>query len=217
MSWSIIKVEQMDGPAAARAEAAFRSVYAEVFAEPPYHETADGVTAAFRRFRTMIRRPAFRAALARTAEGEPVGMAYGHAVPADTGWWDELTEPVAEDLRREDGHRSFGLMEFAVREPWRGHGIARRLHAALLDQVTAERVLLNVHPESRAASAAYRSWGYVRMGSARPSDWPRAYDFMLLDLAHPAPAGADGTVSAAGPVSSPGRGGRAVPRPGTRP
>lgn len=40
-----ITVERMDGSAAAQAVDAFRLVYADVFAEPPYNEAADDVTA----------------------------------------------------------------------------------------------------------------------------------------------------------------------------
>ncbi|TDC79101.1 GNAT family N-acetyltransferase [Streptomyces hainanensis] len=172
----------MDGTMAARAEDAFRLVYAEVFAEPPYRETADDVAAAFRRFRAQVRKPSFRAAFARITEGVPVGMAYGYNLGADTGWWDQLTVRVREDVRREDGSRTFGLMELAVRGPWRRQGVARRLHRALLAGVTPERVLLNVHPDGAAASAAYRAWGYRRIGEARPWPGADAHDVMMLDL-----------------------------------
>ena len=184
MTWhGTVATELMDGPAAARAEDAFRLIYAEAFAEHPYDEAEDDVAAAFRRFPVQVRRPTFRAASARTGDGEPVGMAYGHTLGADTGWWDELTVPVPDDVRREDGQRTFGLLELAVRRVWRGQGVARRLHETLLDGLTAERVLLNVHPGSEAASAAYRAWGYRRIGEARP--WGGSgelHDVMLLDL-----------------------------------
>ncbi|MCZ0983256.1 GNAT family N-acetyltransferase [Streptomyces diastatochromogenes] len=173
----------MDGSAAVRAVDAFRLIYAEVFAEPPYGETEDGVAAAFRRFPSQAARSTFRAVLARSGEGEPVGMAYGCALDPDTVWWDELAEPVTDDMRREDGRRTFGLMELAVRGPWRGRGVARRLHETLLDGVVAEQVLLNVHPGGEAASAAYRAWGYRKIGETRP--WGTGedrYDVMLLDL-----------------------------------
>ncbi|MFC9592279.1 GNAT family N-acetyltransferase [Streptomyces sp. NPDC056944] len=173
----------MDGPAAVRAGDAFRLIYAEVFAEPPYHETADGIAAAFRRFPAQAGRAGFRAALARSEDGEAVGMAYGWPLAPDTVWWDELAEPVPDAVRREDGHRTFGLMELAVRGPWRGRGVARRLHETLLDGVTAERALLNVHSDSAAASAAYRAWGYRRIGATRPpGTGAEVYDMMLLDL-----------------------------------
>ncbi|MGP3983221.1 GNAT family N-acetyltransferase [Streptomyces sp. KR80] len=172
----------MDGSAATRAEDAFRLVYAEAFAEPPYNETEDDVTATFRRFRSQTRKATFRAALAHTEDGDPVGMAYGYPLGPNTGWWDQLTEPVPDDMRREDGHRTFGLMELAVRGPWRRQGIARRMHEVLLEDIEAERVLLNVHPASKAASAAYRAWGYRKIGEARPWEGSDLHDVMLLEL-----------------------------------
>ncbi|MFI6049977.1 GNAT family N-acetyltransferase [Streptomyces violascens] len=181
-SQGAITVERMDGSAAARAEDAFRLVYAETFAEPPYNESADDVTATFRRFRSQTRKSTFRAALARTEEGEAVGIAYGYLLGPKTGWWDQLTEPVPDEMRREDGHRTFGFMELAVRRPWHRQGVARRLHETLLDGVEAERVLLNVHPDSKAAQAAYRAWGYRKIGEARPWDDADLHDVMLLDL-----------------------------------
>ncbi|MEU7056292.1 GNAT family N-acetyltransferase [Streptomyces sp. NPDC046197] len=177
-----VTVETPDGKAAAEAEEAFRLVYADAFAGPPYNETEEDVARAFRRFRSQTRKSGFRAALARTGSGEPVGMAYGYPLASNTGWWDQLTEPVPVDMRHEDGRRTFGLMELAVRAPWRGQGIARRLHVTLLDGVQAERVLLNVHPESKAASAAYRAWGYRNVGQARPWEGAELHDVMLLDL-----------------------------------
>ncbi|GHC62510.1 GNAT family N-acetyltransferase [Streptomyces cinnamoneus] len=177
-----ITVERMNGSAAAGAEEAFRLVYAEAFAEPPYNETADDVAATFRRFRSQTRKGTFRAALARAEDDEPVGMAYGYPLGPNTGWWDQLTDPVSDDMRREDGHRTFGLMELAVRGPWRQQGIAHRLHETLLDGIEAERVLLNVHPDSKAASAAYRAWGYRKIGEARPWEGADLHDVMLLDV-----------------------------------
>ncbi|MEU8838981.1 GNAT family N-acetyltransferase [Streptomyces roseus] len=182
MSRPQIGVVRLDGPAAARAQDAFRLVYAEVFAEPPHAETEAEVSAAFRRFRDQTRKKAFAGALATTEGGEPVGMAYGYPLGPQTGWWDQLTEPVPEDVRREDGHRTFGLMELAVRAAWRRQGVACRLHEALLAPLEAERVLLNVHPDSEAAVSAYRAWGYRKLGEACLWDGAPLYDVMLLDL-----------------------------------
>ncbi len=64
---------------------------------------------------TFGRKAAFRAALARGEGGEPVGIAYGYPLSANTRWWEQLAEPVPDAMRREDGHRTFGLMELAVR------------------------------------------------------------------------------------------------------
>ncbi|ESP97091.1 hypothetical protein B591_22411 [Streptomyces sp. GBA 94-10 4N24] len=94
-----------------RAGSAFRLVHAEAFAGPPYFETDEAVSAAFRRFPRQAGSPGFRAAPARTEDGEPVGMAYGHRLPRGAAWWRELTGPVPEAMSREDGRRAFGLME----------------------------------------------------------------------------------------------------------
>ncbi|MEU1785956.1 GNAT family N-acetyltransferase [Streptomyces sparsogenes] len=177
-----IAVEHMDGPAAAKAEAEFRLVYAEVFAEEPYAETPESVDGNFRRFRSQVRKATFRGALARTAGGEPVGIAYGYPLSPSTGWWDRLITPASEELRREDGRRTFGLMELAVRAPWRRLGVARRLHEAVLDGTTAERVLLNARPDVEAAQAAYRAWGYRKVGEAHPWDGADLHDVMVLEL-----------------------------------
>ncbi|GGR30517.1 hypothetical protein FHS38_004338 [Streptomyces netropsis] len=50
------------------------------------------------------------------------------------------------------------------------------------DAARAERVLLNVHPDSKAAVAAYRAWGYRKVGDARPWVGADLHDVMLLDL-----------------------------------
>lgn len=178
----VITVSSLSGRESAQAEDAFTLVYAETFAEPPYSQTASDVEANFRRFRSQVRKPTFRAALARTGDGEPVGIAYGYPLSAATGWWGRLTTPVDDELRRENGRRTFGLMELAVRAPWRRLGVARRLHEAVLADATAERVLLNARPDVEAAQSAYRSWGYRKVGEAHPWDGAALHDVMLLDL-----------------------------------
>lgn len=177
-----INVEALDGPAAARSEPAFRLVYAEVFAEEPYEETPESAEATFRRFRSQVRKSTFRSALARTADGEPVGIAYGYPLSSKTGWWDRLITPVSDELRREDGQRTFCLMEFAVRAPWRRLGVGRRLHEAVLTEGNEERVLLNSLPEAEAAQAAYRSWGYRKVGEAHPWESAPHHDVMVRQL-----------------------------------
>ncbi|WP_171166238.1 GNAT family N-acetyltransferase [Streptomyces sp. I05A-00742] len=166
-------VEIMDGPAAARAEDAFRLVYAETFAEPPYGETEADVDVTFDRFRTETRHPAFRAALARTPSGEPVGMALGRTLDALPGRWDACVAPA-------DRSRTFFLMELAVRAGHRRHGLARRLHGTLLDSTTTERVILAVQLAATPALTAYHAWGYRKLAETDP--WGNGtHAVMLLD------------------------------------
>lgn len=177
-----IVVDALDGPAAAVAEDAFTLVYAEAFGEPPYGKTAVDVAANVRRFRSQVRKPTFRAALARTPDGTPVGIAYGYPLGPATGWWDRLATPVTPDLRHEDGHRTFGLIELAVRAPWRRLGIAREMHRTVLREAPEERVLLNARPDAGPARAAYAAWGYRKIGEARPWDGAVLHDVLLLTL-----------------------------------
>lgn len=181
----MIRIERLDGPQAAEAEDAIRLVYAEAFVEPPYNKTPTDVDANFRRFRSQIKKPTFLAALARTEEDdEPVGIAYRHALSADTGWWDVVEPPVTDAMRREDGRRTFGLMELAVRAAWRRQGIARKLHDTLLaDLGGAERVILNARPDTEPAQAAYRSWGYRTIGHGHPWAGAGIHSIMLLLVA----------------------------------
>ncbi|MEV4437839.1 GNAT family N-acetyltransferase [Streptomyces sp. NPDC049577] len=181
-----VVVECLEGPAAARVAADVGVVYAEVFAEPPYGEAEDDFAAAARRFRSQTRRADFRIALARTVSGEPVGLAYGHPLDATTRWWDPLSAAVPAETRREDGRRSFGVLELAVRPPWRGRGVGRRLHDALLEDCAAERAVLNVRCDVVAAQAAYRAWGYRSVGQVRPWEGAVLHDVMLLGLTRPA-------------------------------
>ncbi len=170
-----VTVESMDGAAAARAEPEFKLVYAEVFAEEPYEETPESVDANFRRFRSQVRKATFRAALARTGEGVPVGIAYGYPLSPHTGWWDRLITPVDDELRREDGHRTFGLMELAVRAPWRRLGVARRMHEAVLTGTTTVSACCSTHDRTsrprrpRTGRGATTRWGRPTRGRARSS------------------------------------------------
>lgn len=143
-----MKIERFDGEDAAWIEDKLRQIYREAFAEPPYDKTDQDVEANFRRFRAQVKKVGFRAVLARSDDGEPIGMAYGHPLPATTGWWDTLTEPAPADVRREDGHRTFGLFELAVRPAWHGQGVATAVHRTLLgEHVRPPRDdLAQVHP-----------------------------------------------------------------------
>lgn len=177
-----ILVQSMSGEEATVAEEEFTLVYREVFSESPYSKTSESIAVNFRRFRSQVRKSTFRAALARTNTGEPVGIAYGYPLSPTTGWWGRLITPVPEEMSRENGQRTFGLMELGVRACWRGRGVARRMHDALLADTSEERVLLNARPDVPAAQATYRSWGYRKIGSCHPWDGAVLHDVMLLDL-----------------------------------
>ena len=177
-----VRIDVHRGPAAADFEAETSVVYATVFGEAPYDKTPDEVTANARRFRAQTRKDSFRLALARDGAGTAVGIAYGYGLGPNTGWWDALTEPVEQDLRREDGRRTFGLIELAVLPGHRRTGLGRALHAAVLHGGTHQRVLLNARPDAAPAQALYRDLGYRRVGTARPWVGAVPHDVLVLDL-----------------------------------
>ncbi|MEV7924602.1 MULTISPECIES: GNAT family N-acetyltransferase [unclassified Kitasatospora] len=179
-----VVVRLLDGEQAVELEGQLKEVFSEAFAEAPYGEGPTDVERAFRRFRSQARRRGFRAAIAFDGD-TVVGMAYGYPLSADTGWWDTLIDPVPENPRHEDGKRTFGLFELAVRPRWRRQGVATRMHRVLIEGIDSARVMLNTRPEAVAARASYRAWGYRRVGSAIPWDGAARHDVMLLDLIHP--------------------------------
>ncbi|MEV7596674.1 GNAT family N-acetyltransferase [Kitasatospora sp. NPDC089797] len=174
----------MDGEQTAGLEGQLREVFSDAFAEPPYNEGPADVERAFRRFRSQVRRRGFRAVIAFDSD-TVVGMAYGYPLSANTGWWDTLIDPVPEELRSEDGKRTFGLFELAVRPEWRRQGVATRMHRVLIEGIDNARVMLNTRPEATAAGASYRAWGYERVGSAIPWEGAARHDVMVLDLTQP--------------------------------
>ncbi|KPI33248.1 GCN5-related N-acetyltransferase [Actinobacteria bacterium OV450] len=180
-----VTYELHEGPQAAAAQLdAFLPAYEEVYADPPYSEGPSDVAQFMEHYLRHTQRPGIRLVIARAGE-EVVGFAYGYFLPPESGWWTNVDQPLAEDFTREDGARTWVILELAVRKPWRRQGIAAALHAKLLEGLAVERVTLTVRPEPEAAAAqsAYASWGYRPVGTAHP--WPDApfYTTMVLELA----------------------------------
>lgn len=114
-----------------------------------------------------------------------VGFTYGYHLSPDTRWWHNLQDvTLPARFTREDGHRTFAIIELAVRKHWRRRGIATALHTRLLDGLNAERITLTMRPEpeARPAQTAYTAWGYRKIGVSHPWDDAPLYDCMLREL-----------------------------------
>ncbi|MFF8592701.1 GNAT family N-acetyltransferase [Streptomyces sp. NPDC015220] len=173
-----------EGPAPAGRLDAFLRAYAEVYADPPYLEGCREVAEFIDRYQVHARRPGMRLIIARVGE-EAVGFTYGYFLAPDTRWWHNLQDvTLPEPYMREDGHRSFAIIELAVRKAWRRRGIAAGLHDRLLDGVDAERVTLTVRPEPEADPArdAYLAWGYHKIGISHPWEDAPLYECMIREL-----------------------------------
>lgn len=155
-------------------------VYAEVYAD----RLADpffSLPRYWERVEAYASRNGFGVAMGRL-DGEVIGYAMGFTLPEGSLWWRGLVEKVDPALLVEDGRRTFAISEIMVRAPWRRLGHARALHDALLRERTEERATLLVLPDNAPAQAAYRSWGWRRVGGVKPFDDSPTYDAMLLEL-----------------------------------
>ncbi|GGZ23156.1 hypothetical protein GCM10010387_15320 [Streptomyces inusitatus] len=163
---------------------AFLPAYEEIYAEPPYNEGPSDVAGFVGSYTVHAAQQGIRLVLARDGD-DVVGFAYGYPLPSITGWWRNVDRPLSDDFMREDGIRTWAILELAVRAPWRRRGIARALHTYLLNGLDAERVTLTVRPEPEAspAQSAYAAWGYRSVGVARPWEDAPLYTAMVLDLA----------------------------------
>lgn len=182
MTGTII-VQRCQTPQAAEQLDALLPVYEEVYAEPPYREGPREAEEFLNQLFQQLRRPGFRLVTATTG-GRIIGFSFGLLLPADTQWWADELEPLPAEFTRETGQRTFAIIELAVRAPYRRQSIGSRLHTALIDGLTAERVTLAVRPEPDAAPAraAYAAWGYRKVGRAQPSDGAPVYNTMVLEL-----------------------------------
>ena len=64
----------------------------------------------------------------------------------------------------------------------RRRGYARTLHDALLHNRPEQRATLLVIPDNTPAQAAYRSWGWTKLGELQPFPDAPVFDTMIRDL-----------------------------------
>ncbi|MDT0546920.1 GNAT family N-acetyltransferase [Streptomyces lonegramiae] len=101
--------------------------------------------------------------------GEPIGYLYANRLTgADDRWW-RRTRPEPEPAIARAS--TVAVKEMMVRRQWRGQGLARRLHDALLAGRPEAQVTLMVNPlnQDGKVQALYASWGYAAVGTARSS------------------------------------------------
>jgi ribosomal protein S18 acetylase RimI-like enzyme len=156
------------------------SVYAEVYADlldDPFFSTARY----WQRLEGYSTRAGFSFVLGHL-DAALIGYAFGYTLPSDSPWWDVLQSDVDPSLLAETGERTFAVTELLVRPPWRRRGYARALHDALLADRQEARATLLVLPDNTAASMAYRSWSWYKIGDLRPFDDAPMFDAMVREL-----------------------------------
>lgn len=158
-----------------------RELYAEIYAEPPYLVGPPEVRDFAAGLRRRVTEPDFRLVVARWAK-EAVGFAFGVQLEPRTRWWDGALTPLSTEFTTERPGRTFAILEIGVRRPYRGQGVARRMHAELVAGLTEERVTLLVLPDAPAPRQAYHSWGYRPVGRIRLGPGGPVYDAMVKPL-----------------------------------
>lgn len=114
---------------------------------------------------------------------EPVGYAYGCALPPDTAWWGNLDPPLTDKaFTTETGDRTLAIFEVMVRAHWRGTGAAHAIHEELVTNRPEERSSLSVDHDHPRVRAMYERWGYRYLGSRRPFPDAPLLDRMIRDL-----------------------------------
>jgi ribosomal protein S18 acetylase RimI-like enzyme len=160
-------------------------VYEEVYAEPPYEEGPKDVAQFIERYDREHRVRDFRLVVARDDHGELSGFAYGLPLSSSTSWWEGfLDTTLPDEFTREDGRRTFVIMELAVRAPYRCQSLGRAMHTALMRDNPAQRVTLAVRPEATPATSLYATLGYRLVGLTRAWDDAPAYRIMIRDMGH---------------------------------
>jgi GNAT superfamily N-acetyltransferase len=140
-------------------------LYDEVFSVPPFFWREDESDLHRERLLRLVEDPTFGIAVAWAGD-ELVGFAYGFTVPPDTKRWANLTGPTPPELTEEWPGRTFLLFDFAVRRSYRGRGIGRRLHDALLGSRSEERASLSVEPPAADTKAIYEHWGWRKVAQS---------------------------------------------------
>jgi GNAT superfamily N-acetyltransferase len=133
------------------------------------------------RVRGYLQSPGFEIVIARIG-GDPVGQAFGYALPSTSKWWDGLTTPVPAGFTTETGTRTFAFNELMVVPAWQGKGVAHALHDELLAGRTEERATLLVREDNTSAKLAYRRWGWEKIGKLRPFPDAPHFDSMTRPL-----------------------------------
>lgn len=175
-----LQLNRYDGSTARSVAARLVDVYSDVYADRAGNPFFS-VSRFAERLENHLSAPGY-ALVTGEIDGELVGYAYGASLRAGTLWWQGLSERIDPELLRETGSRTFALNEIMVRAPWRRRGIAYRLHSKLLADRHESRATLLVEQENQPARAAYRKWGWRRLGHLQPFSDAPVYESMLIDL-----------------------------------
>ena len=159
-----------------------RSLYLDVYADPPYEWGTEHADLFVERFKGQAQADGFALVEARHGP-ELVGMTFGVTLQPTTPWWQNLTEPLPEAVITERPGQTFAVVELLVRKPWRRQHIAETMLDRLLSDRPEERATLTVLPAATPAQRAYAKWGWHRVAQKRnPLPGSPVFDVMVKEL-----------------------------------
>lgn len=142
-------------------------LYAEVFAEPPYHEAHEHSRATFidRVERYRATKPHFRLQLA-WRENDVVGLALGTGITAGDWWRDRIVPQLSAAIIDEwFGEETFAVVELATSPAHRRTGIAAALLADLVDGLPYPAAVLSAYSGAATARRFYRANGWQEVAT----------------------------------------------------
>ncbi|MEU7739581.1 GNAT family N-acetyltransferase [Nonomuraea sp. NPDC049158] len=141
-------------------------LYSEVYAGPPYAWGPEHAQLFRERFEVQRQQEGYRLITARE-HSHLVAFGFGVTLQPTTLWWRNLVAPLPEKITAEHPGRTWALVELLVRAPWRRQHVAETIHDMLLTSRPEERATLTVLPAATPAVAAYRKWGWYKVGEKR--------------------------------------------------
>jgi GNAT superfamily N-acetyltransferase len=158
------------------------ALYAQVYAEPPYFEGKSDVSQFSGRLAAQLQESSF---LLTAAWDNNVlsGYLYGFAIHEQSPIW--KTTFLFPDPGRKPQDRLYPVAfvsELLVHARYRRHGLARTLHDQFIAARSEPEAVLLAHPDATAAQAAYRHWGWCRVGRGRPFPGTPLYETLVKDL-----------------------------------
>ncbi|MFE3886531.1 GNAT family N-acetyltransferase [Streptomyces lydicus] len=111
--------------------------------------------------------PGWQAVIAFT-DDVAVGYSYANTVTPDDRWWTRMTAPAPVVYTTAP---AVAVKEIGVTAPWRGKGVARRIHDELLATRNEPYATLMVNPAAGDGKVQrlYEGWGYTAIGNVQPS------------------------------------------------
>ncbi|MEU6215454.1 GNAT family N-acetyltransferase [Streptomyces sp. NPDC047023] len=106
--------------------------------------------------------------IAEAPDGVAVGYAYANTVGPGDRWWKRMTAPVPPRFTSRD---TAAVKEIGVVPTWRGVGVSRQMHDALLAGRPERYATLMVNPAAGDGKVMrpYEGWGYEEIGAQQPS------------------------------------------------